>query len=131
MEVKKVVSVEEAEASVQAAEVKAIKDDADADLAKALPALEDAVKKVRAIDVNNFYELKGVSSPSQSIVKMFEVVAHMFTKPKPPRPTDEKKKAVDPDGYFELAKKDFLGNPKAFLEALINFDKDNIKDQTI
>ena len=31
MEVKKVVSVEEAEASVQAAEVKAIKDDADAD----------------------------------------------------------------------------------------------------
>ena len=64
MEVKKVVSVEEAEASVQAAEVKAIKDDADADLAKALPALEDAVKKVRAIDVNNFYELKGVSSPS-------------------------------------------------------------------
>ena len=98
MEVKKVVSVEEAEASVQAAEVKAIKDDADADLAKALPALEDAVKKVRAIDVNNFYELKGVSSPSQSIVKMFEVVAHMFTKPKPPKPTDEKKKAVDPSG---------------------------------
>ena len=46
MEVKKVVSVEEAEASVQAAEVKAIKDDADADLAKALPALEDAVKKL-------------------------------------------------------------------------------------
>lgn len=64
MEVKKVVSVEEAEASVQAAEVKAIKDDADNDLAKALPALDDAVKKVRAIDVNNFYELKGVSSPS-------------------------------------------------------------------
>jgi dynein heavy chain len=39
-EVKKVVSVEEAEASEQAAEVKKIKDDADADLSVALPALE-------------------------------------------------------------------------------------------
>ena len=46
-EVKKVVSVEEAEASEQAAEVKKIKDDADADLAVALPALDEAVKKVK------------------------------------------------------------------------------------
>jgi dynein heavy chain len=63
--------VEEAEASEQAAEVKKIKDDADADLAVALPALEDAVKKVKNINVNDFYELKGVGSPSMSIVKMF------------------------------------------------------------
>jgi len=38
--VKAVVSVEEAEASAQAAEVKTIKDDADRDLSVALPALE-------------------------------------------------------------------------------------------
>lgn len=63
--------MEEAEASEQAAEVKKIKDDADADLAVALPALEDAVKKVKNINVNDFYELKGVGSPSMSIVKMF------------------------------------------------------------
>jgi hypothetical protein len=63
--------VEEAEASEQAAEVKNIKDGADADLAVALPALEDAVKKVKNINVNDFYELKGVGSPSMPIVKMF------------------------------------------------------------
>ena len=63
--------MEEAEASEQAAEVKRIKDGADADLAVALPALEDAVKKVKNINVNDFYELKGVGSPSMSIVKMF------------------------------------------------------------
>lgn len=40
-------SAEEAEASVKAAEVKEIKDNADADLAVALPALEEAVKKVK------------------------------------------------------------------------------------
>jgi dynein heavy chain len=46
-EIKKVVSAEEAIASEQAAEVKAVKDGADADLAVALPALEEAVKKVK------------------------------------------------------------------------------------
>lgn len=59
-EVKKVVSAEEAEVAVQAAEVKKIKDDADADLSEALPALEDAVKKVKQINVNDFYELRGL-----------------------------------------------------------------------
>lgn len=78
----------------------------------ALPALEEAVKKVKQIDVNNFYELRGVGSPSLSIIKMFEVVCIMFKKPKPKKPTDEKKKQTDPDGYFELAKSDMLKNPK-------------------
>lgn len=77
-EVKKVVMVEEAEASTQAAEVKEIKDGADAELAVALPALEDAVKKVKNINVNDFYELKAIQAPGPSIVKMFEVVAYMF-----------------------------------------------------
>ena len=67
-EVKKVVSVEEAEAAGQAAEVKKIKDDADADLNKALPELAIAVERVKKINVNDFYELKGVAAPSDSIV---------------------------------------------------------------
>ena len=46
------------------------------------------------------------------------------------KPIDEKKKALDPDVYFELAKNDLLGNQTAFLDSLINFDKDNkrVKD---
>lgn len=43
-EIKKVVTVEEAEAATQEAEVSSIKADADADLAVALPALDNAVK---------------------------------------------------------------------------------------
>lgn len=108
-------SVEEAEASTKAAEVKEIKDNADADLAVALPALEEAVKKVKQIDVNNFYELRGVGAPSMSIVKMFEVCCYMFKLPKPKKPTDDKKKEKDPDGYFEQSKSLLLNNPKKFL----------------
>jgi hypothetical protein len=40
-------------------------------LAVALPALEEAVRKVKQINVNDFYELKGVAMPGQSIVKVF------------------------------------------------------------
>jgi len=130
-EVKKVVSVEEAEASEQAAEVKKIKDDADADLAVALPALENAVKKVREIDVKDFYELRTVGKPSPSIVKMFEVVSYMLKLSKPKKNTDEKSKEVDPEGFFIQAKKELLVNPKDFLRQLIEYDKDNIQDSLV
>ena len=130
-EVKKVVSVEEATASVQAAEVKEIKDNADSDLAVALPALEEAVKKVKGIDVTNFYELKNVGAPSMSIVKMFEVCCYMFKLPKPKKPTDDKGKEKDPDGFFDQSKKQLLNNPKKFLQDMIDYDKDNIPDTLI
>jgi hypothetical protein len=48
-EVKAIVSIEEVKAATEAAEVKAVKDGADADLAVALPALDEAVKKVKQI----------------------------------------------------------------------------------
>ena len=59
---------EEEIAAEQEAEVIKIKTDADSDLAVALPALDNAVRKVKEINVNDFYELKGVSSPSPTIV---------------------------------------------------------------
>lgn len=125
-------SVEEAQASEQAAEVKAIKDGADADLAVALPALEDAVRKVKQINVNDFYELKGVAMPGLSIVKVFQTVLYMFPqKGRPKKPQDEKKKASDPDGYFDLAKKELLSNPNGFLKELINYDKDHIPEAIV
>jgi dynein heavy chain, axonemal len=132
--VKKVVSVEEDKAAVEAAEVKAVKDEADADLAVALPALDDAVKKVKGIDVNNFYELKGVAAPGMSIVKCFETVMQFFPKKgkaKKNSNKDPKTMAIDPDGWWDLSKKELLSNPKQFLQDLINYDKDNIPDDLI
>ena len=53
-EVKDFVSKEEQIDSTQAAEVKSIKDGTEADLVVAIPALEEAVKKVKQINVNDF-----------------------------------------------------------------------------
>jgi dynein heavy chain len=126
-DVKKVVAVEKAKAEKEAAEVKSVKDEADSDLSIALPALDEAVKKVKQINVNDFYELKGVKLPGGPIVKCFETVMQFFPKGgKPVKPKDDKMKAIDPDGWWELAKKELLSNPKAFLTDLINYDKDNI-----
>jgi isopenicillin N synthase-like dioxygenase len=75
-----------------------------------------------AFNTIGFVAIKGHGLSEPFTNSLYQHVETFF------KSTDEKKKAVDPDGYFELAKKDFLGNPKAFLEALINFDKDNIKD---
>lgn len=99
-EIKKSVSAEEEVAAAQAAEVKRIKDDADADLSVALPALDKAVAAVNKIEVNSFYEMKGVGKPSPSMVNMFKLACMMMDKPmavgKPTAPKDDKKKESDP-----------------------------------
>jgi dynein heavy chain len=112
--------------------VSKIKGDADADLAVALPALENAVKKVREINVNDFYELKAVNTPGPSIVACFQVVCFLILKnEKPKKQTDPKKIPYDPDGWFELSKQKLLSEPKKFLQDMINYDKDNIADALI
>lgn len=123
---------EEIEAAKQEAEVSKIKGDADADLAVALPALENAVKKVREINVNDFYELKAVNTPGPTIVACFQVVCFLLLKnDKPKKPNDPKKAQYDPDGWFELTKQKLLSEPKKFLNDMINYDKDNIPDTLI
>lgn len=86
--VKVVVAAEEEVAAKQEAEVNKIKTDADKDLAVALPALENAVKKVKEIKVNDFYELKGVAKPSASIVECFKICCLLMNSGKPPKPND-------------------------------------------
>lgn len=133
--VKVVVAADEEVAAKEAAEVKAVKDSADADLAVALPALDEAVKKVKQINVNDFYELKGVGAPGPSIVACFKTVILYFPDvkkqvKKPPK-TDEKMTGIDPEGYWTAAKGILLKDPKKFLRDLIDYDKDNIADSTI
>jgi hypothetical protein len=85
------VAEEEAIAAKQEEEVMTIKTDADNDLAVALPALDSAVKKVKEINVNDFYELKAVASPSVTIVQCFMIVCFMLIPQKPKKSNDPKK----------------------------------------
>lgn len=57
------VSEEEAVASAEAAKVKAIKGECEADLAEALPALQAAIKALNTLTKNDITEVKGMKSP--------------------------------------------------------------------
>jgi dynein heavy chain len=129
--VKSVVVVEEEEAGKQAAEVKAIKDNADTELNTALPELAAAVKKVEQIEVSAFYSLKTIQKPAQSVVAVFKICC-LFLLPndRPKKPQGDKAEA-DPEGYWELAKTKFLSDPKGFLRSLVEYDRDNIPDALI
>jgi hypothetical protein len=58
-----VVSQEEASASAEAAKVQAIKDECEADLAEAMPALQAAVRALDTLTKNDITEVKGMKSP--------------------------------------------------------------------
>lgn len=58
-----VVSEEEAIAAAEAAKVQAIKDECEADLAEALPALQDAIRALDTLTKNDITEVKGMKSP--------------------------------------------------------------------
>ena len=130
-ETRVVVAADEAEAAVQESEVSAINKSAQDELAVAEPALIEATKQLKALDVNDFYELKAMGVPTPTVVKMFEITCQMMRKPKPKKPNDPKKAESDPDGYFDLAKKTLLNNPKEFLNQMLIYDKDNIPDALI
>ena len=132
-EEKTIVSAEEAIASKKEAEVKAVKDDADQKLGVALPALEIAIKKVKSIQVKDFYDLKVINNPKPSIVTCFKLVCFFLRPKNPPKPpNDPGQKEMDPQGYFfDTTKKDLLSNPGKFLLELIDFDKDNISEDII
>lgn len=55
--------MEEAVASAEAAKVKVIKDECEADLAEALPALQAAIKALDTLTKNDITEVKGMKSP--------------------------------------------------------------------
>jgi dynein heavy chain len=132
---KVIVAAEEADAAEQEAEVTKVKNDADSDLAVALPMLDEAIKKVKSMQVSDLVELKAVLTPSMTIVKIFEMVYFMLKDiknlSKPKKPNDPKKKEYDPDGYFDLAKREILNNPKDFLSQMIDYERDSIPDSLI
>lgn len=129
--VKSVVVVEEEEASKQAAEVKEIKDNADAELNTALPELAIAVKKVESIEVSAFYSLKTIQKPAASTVAVFKICCLFLLPNDRPKKQPADKAESDPEGYWDLAKAKFLSDPKAFLRSLVDYDRDNIPDALI
>lgn len=121
-EVEKVVLSDEAIANEQAKAAQVIKDDCDANLAEAMPALNAALTALNTLTPADMTILKTMKSPPKGIRLVMEAVCIL----KDLKPD----KLPNPSGigtyedYWGPSKK-VLGDMK-FLENLINFDKDNI-----
>ena len=108
-----VVNKEAAEAQAQANDVKIIKDDAQADLDKALPALDAAVSALSALNKNDITEIKSFAKPPPLVQTTMEAVCIL------------KGEKADWDTSKKLLSD---GN---FLKSLFDFDKDNISDAVL
>jgi dynein heavy chain len=108
-----VVNKEAAEAKAKAAEVQVIKDDAQADLDKAMPALEAAVGALNSLNKNDITEIKSFAKPPPMVQTTLEAVCIL--------------KGEKPD--WDTAKK--VLSDSNFLKSLFEFDKDNIAESRL
>jgi len=126
------VTAQEKEATVQAAESKAIADDAQADLDKALPALESALNSLKLLTRNDVVEVKALKNPPAGVRLVMEVACIFFQHaPKmmnDPSPTA--KPGAKVADYWDASTK-MLNDPTAFLDSLLNYDKENISEAVI
>jgi len=144
---KAIVSAQEENANVKAAECKGIADEADGKLKVALPALDEALKDVKKLEIADINTVRTYPKPSEGAVntatalviilgKMFGV-STIFK-------TEDGKKTKD---YWAMAKKDIFANPRRLMAALVPpddkkkydaaikagelYDRDAIPDSTI
>eukprot|EP01052_Picozoa_sp_SAG31_P002976 SAG31_NODE_109_length_24587_cov_111.480848_7_plen_3254_part_00 len=108
-----VVNKEADAAKKTAAEVQAIKDDAQTDLDKALPALNAAVSALNSLNKGDITEVMGFAKPPPLVQTVMEAVCIL------------KGEATD----WDTAKKVLRQNN--FLQSLLEFDKDNIDEKKL
>ncbi len=120
-----------AAANAKAEECTQIATSAQADLDKALPALDEAVKCLDDLKKSDLDEIKALQKPPSLVKLTMEALCIMFqVKPN---------KVKDPNGamgkkindYFGPSKQQLLNDPKGLLSGMKKFDKDNIPDKLI
>lgn len=115
-------------ANVQAASAQELKKDCEADLALALPILEDAIAALNTLKPADITIVKSMKNPPYTVKLVMAAVCVMKGIPpdKIPDPDNPGKKIFD----FWGPSKRILGD-MGFLESLKNYDKDNIPVATM
>nr|XP_022908003.1 dynein heavy chain 1, axonemal-like [Onthophagus taurus] len=127
-EVKAVVVKEEEEATKKQIATSAIAEDAQRDLAAALPALEAAEKSLQSLNKGDISEVRTMKRPPQGVIYVIESICIVKgVKPKMVAGEKPGQKIAD---YWEPGR-NLLGDPGAFLQSLISFDRDTITDDMI
>ncbi|KAG9397278.1 Dynein heavy chain and region D6 of dynein motor [Carpediemonas membranifera] len=107
------VAAESQKLAVEEAELQAVADDAQADLDKAIPALEAAEEALKSLNKKDIAEIKAFARPPPLVEKVLAAV--MILRKSEPTWAESKKQISDPN----------------FLSELINYPKDSISDGMI
>ncbi|CEG43665.1 axonemal dynein heavy chain [Plasmopara halstedii] len=121
---KDVVKAEETLCNDQAAEANGIKESCEAELAEAIPALENAVKALQTLTKGDITEIKAMKKPPDGVKLVMEAVCIMMRVP-PVKIKDPAGGTKKVDDYWAPAQKTLLGDTR-FLQNLLEYDKDNI-----
>eukprot|EP01041_Mallomonas_annulata_P000989 gene989-1935_t len=128
LETRKIVSAEAAVAQGEANIVQQQKDEVEADLAVAIPALEEAITALNTIKPTDINEIKALSKPPERIRMVCKAVCIMLdVKPvRVPDPDNPSKRILDFWGPSQKLLAD-----SNFLQTLMNYDKDNINPKIV
>jgi len=115
--------------SKKAAEISAVKEDAERDLKEAQPALDAAVEALASITAKDIGGLKALKKPPDIIKRIFDTVLLLRMFPINKVGWIENKGEMVLEGSYDLAVK--MMSDSKFLDALISFPKDQINDETV
>ena len=129
VEEQKAISMKDEEATAkQAAEVQAVKDECEADLAEAIPILRDALKALDTIKKQDLDLVKNMGKPPVGVKLAMKAVMVMLDM-KPDKVNDPDTPGKKIDDWWEPSKR--LLNQGTLLATLKEYDKDNIQPKII
>jgi len=126
---KEIVAKDEAIASAQEEEADIMSKDAQRELNKATPLLEEAAKVLNELKKDDFYVLQGIKKPTPAVVLGMEVSCHMMGLK--PKKKDINQIEGDTGGYFFTGKANLLNNPGKFMADMKEYDKEHIPEKTV
>ena len=125
---KQVVQAEEKATNAVAMKAKGMKDECEADLAEAIPAMNAAIAALDTLKKADIDLVKTMGNPPAGVKLVIEAICVMKdVKPAKVKDTDSGKMV---DDYFSVGKK-LLMDAKGFVESLKAYDKDNINPKII
>lgn len=106
-----------------------MKNEAELELSKATPLLEEATRVLKELKKDDFYVISSIKKPTPAVVLGMEISCHMMGLKA--KKTNIGKVEGDTNGYFDLARLNLLNNPGQFMQKMIDFDKENIPESTV
>nr|XP_045615668.1 dynein axonemal heavy chain 7-like isoform X1 [Procambarus clarkii] len=123
---RKLVAIEESEAGVHAAHARTLQEECQAELNRALPALQEAVEALNTLKPADITVVKSMKNPPHAIKLVMAAVCVMLEI----KPEKMKTSSVKVTYDFWGPSKRLLGD-LSFLQQLRDYDKDNIPDSVM